>query len=268
MPEAGLAATHAFLDRLRRRHAPILLGPSPLDELARAAEAPPAEIVPRAIRHAPERIVALQRAVLDAGADAIVAPTARTSAAWLRTTGFAYRAAALTGLAIDLSREAALGAPRAAAIIGELDPMGGDERASSEARTHVERLAVAGVDAVIVLADTAARAVQLVELAGAHGLATLVELPAEAATEVPADVACVVVRSADPRAVAAAIGRLRRDGLRLGARLMTSQDARAAALAAERAHELWWTLGLDLIGAVGAAALAAQRAFAARARRA
>jgi hypothetical protein len=276
MPAAP-PATFALLDRLRRRSgAPLVLGSSPLDLLAAQPGELPAEILPRILRHAPERLVEAQRAIADAGADLLVAPTARTSAAGLRTTGFAYRAAALTGSAVELTRDAALASPRHAALIGEVEQLDDDARTAAESPTHIERLAVANVDAVLILAVDLAGAAALAALAQASRIGALVEIAAEAIAGSAGAVgalsasACIIVRGNDPEALAAALVRLRREcsEVRLGARLITDDDAVATRLAAQAAWAVLAPLGLALLGAVGPQALAGQRALAELTRRA
>jgi hypothetical protein len=276
MPAAP-PATFALLDRLRRRSgAPLVLGSSPLDLLAAQPGELPAELLPRILRHAPERLVEAQRAIADAGADLLVAPTARTSAAGLRTTGFAYRAAALTGSAVELTRDAALASPRHAALIGEVEQLDDDARTAAESPTHIERLAVANVDAVLILAVDLAGAAALAALAQASRIGALVEIAAEAIAGSAGAVgalsasACIIVRGNDPEALAAALVRLRREcsEVRLGARLITDDDAVATRLAAQAAWAVLAPLGLALLGAVGPQALAGQRALAELTRRA
>jgi hypothetical protein len=270
MPAAAPPATFALLDRLRRRNgAPLVLGGSPLELLGAHPGEPPAEVLPRILRHSPERLVEVQRAIADAGADLLVAPTAGTSAAGLRTTGFAYRAAALTGAAVELTRDAALASRRRAALVGELDLLDGDARAGAEGRTHVERLAVANVDAVLILADDLGRAAAIAEIARASRIGAIVEIAVEALTgragaaSAATACGCVVVRGIDPEAIGAAIKRLRREcpEVRFGARLMATSDAIATQLAAQAAWGVLAPLGLALLGAVGAQALAGQRAL-------
>lgn len=272
MPAAH-PATLALLDRLRRRNgAPLVLGSSPLDLLAALPGELPEQVLPRVLRHAPERLVEAQRAIAEAGADLLVAPTARTSAAGLRTTGFAYRAAALTGAAVELTRDAALASRRRAALVGEIELIDGDERTGAESPTHAERLAVANVDALLILAGDLQRAARLAEMAEASRIGALVEIGVEAlagaadatdATGAVASCGCVIVRGRDPDAIAAAIVRLRREcaEVRFGARLITDHDAMAAQLAAQAAWGVLAPLGLALLGAVGAQALAGQRAL-------
>jgi hypothetical protein len=170
---------------------------------------------------------------------------------------------------VELTRDAALASRRRAALIGEIDLLDADARAGAEARTHVERLAVANVDAVLILADDLARAAEIAAIAQASRIGAIVEITVEALTaRAGAAVAaracgCVVVRGGDPEAIGAAIARLRREcsDVRFGARLIGASDAIATQLAAQAAWGVLAPLGLALLGAVGVQSLAGQRAL-------
>lgn len=268
MPPHSHEATLALIDRLRRsRGAPLLLGPSARELLARESALPADEIVAHTLRSAADRLVSLQRRAAEAGADLLFAPTAQTSAAALRSTGFAYRAAALTGAAIELTRDAALaaGGRRAgASIAGEIHLDGAGGRATAEAPTHLERLAVASVDVVAIEAHDPelAGADELLELAAAHALPAVLVARAAGLGAVPSSCAALILEGRGDE-IAATIARLRRTNarLRFGALLREEGDETSSQLAAQGAWGALAPLDLDLLGARGPSALAALRAL-------
>ena len=149
----------------------MLLGPSPLDIVDGAG---PIALV-ESLRRAADSVIALQRRIVDAGAELVVAPTAETTAPALHQSGQAYRAAALTAAAVDLTRDAAFAARTHAAVIGEVVATGG-ALARIDARTHVERLATSAIDAVLVWGDDPEGLLDVVRAAAAHGLPTLIQI--------------------------------------------------------------------------------------------
>ena len=162
-------------DRLRGGSTrPMLLGPSPVDVVDGVLGSGPSALVD-ALRRAADAVIALQRRILDAGAELVVAPTAETTAPALHQSGQAYRAAALTAAAVDLTRDAAFAARTQAAVIGEVVASGG-ARARAEARTHVERLATSAIDAVLVWGDDPEGLLDVARAAAAHGLPTLLQI--------------------------------------------------------------------------------------------
>jgi hypothetical protein len=205
-------------DRLRSKGAaerPLLVGPDVAPQL------PHTELV-MALRRGAEEIVAAQRSIVEAGADAIVAPTSKTTAPALHRSGQAYRAAALTAAAIDLSRDAIFATRGRAWVLGEIDAEGA-HKLRAEARTHIERLATSAVDGVLVRAIDADAAAEIARTALAHALAVVVEVEAADAERVasllPAG-ATLLVRG-DLESCTAAMDRVRRDhaDLSLGVRL-------------------------------------------------
>lgn len=230
------------------RERPLLLGPS-LEDLY------PDDLAV-ALRRAADSIVGLQRSVVDAGAELVVAPTAGTTAPALHATGQAYRAAALTAAAVDLSRDGVLAAGRSAAVIGEVRALAGN-RARLEARTHVERLATSAIDAVLVLADDESATRELVAAAGEHHLPTLIDVDAARSSELDASTAAsaIVVRGDDPERIAAAIEELRArlPSTPLGARFVApTHDAQLAVAAA---WGVFAGLSLSIVGVSGNNAL-------------
>jgi hypothetical protein len=264
------ATTCTWIERLRRaRGAPLSLGPSASELLARELPLPEAERIPHALRSAADLLIGVQRRAAEAGAELLFAPTAATSAAALRATGYAYRAAALTGTAVELTREAARAcATRGAAprVLGEIVLDGPQGRATAEAPTHLERLALAGVDAIVIETSALADAAELLELAEAHAMPALVRVRGPVEGPVPRACAAVIVEAAADQIVGTVEHLRRTSGVRhFGALVSISADDDASAqLAALAAWGALASLDLDLLGARGLApghALAAARAL-------
>ncbi|MEO7097333.1 MAG: homocysteine S-methyltransferase family protein, partial [Polyangiales bacterium] len=152
------------------RARPLLLGPSPLDVFEGGQGA-----LVEALRRAADAVIGVQRRIVDAGADLLVAPTAGTTAPALHQTGQAYRAAALTAAAVDLTRDAAFAARTHAGVLGEV-VASSSARGRAEARTHVERLATSAIDGVLVWGDDPEGLLDVVRAAAAHGLPALMEI--------------------------------------------------------------------------------------------
>ena len=196
-------------ERLRSQSAkharPLILGP----DLASVVAHPEALVT--ALRHGADEIVAAQRSIVEAGAEVIVAPTSKTTAPALHQSGQAYRAAALTAAAVDLSRDAMFAARRKAFVVGEIDAEP-SPKMRAEARTHVERLATSAVDGVLVRALDHDAAAEIARTANTHALVALVEVDAEeaerAASLLPAGTPLVVRGDVD--ACIAALERVRR----------------------------------------------------------
>lgn len=237
-----------------------MLGPSLVDLYEEGPSA-----LGLALRRDASAVVAQQRAIVEAGAELVLAPTASTTAPALHATGQAYRAAALTALAIDLTRDAVLAAGGRALCLGELPQLPGRR---SEMHLHLERLATSGADGLLLtgddpdaLRDLAARALQ-------HLLPVLVELPphmADLASSLGAS--AVVFRDADPESLARAIDAVRSFAptLPLGARIeleLPADDRERAQLAVARAWSLLAPRAITLVGVSGPTALAALPALA------
>ncbi len=230
------------------RERPLLLGPSLEDVYP--------DDLAVALRRAADSIVGLQRSIVDAGAELVVAPTAGTTAPALHATGQAYRAAALTAAAVDLTRDGVLAAGRSAAVLGEMRALPGN-RARLEARTHVERLATSAIDGVLVLADDEAATRDIVAAASEHHLPTLVDIDAARIAEIAAvsTASAIVVRGDDPERIASAVEelRVRLPSTPLGARFIAPPHD--AQLAAARAWGVLADLSLAIVGVSGNNAL-------------
>ncbi len=109
-----------------------------------------------AAREAPDKLAAVHRAYIDAGADVISAFTERTTVRALARGGLGMRAAALTHRAVDIALEEVQRSGRSVAVAGVLGPLEDGSRTPS-ARTladeHTEqagRLAATGCSLMIV----------------------------------------------------------------------------------------------------------------------
>jgi hypothetical protein len=254
---AAFASLREWLREPRER--PLLLGPSlrdiypvgPDDEDAAAALA-------TALRRSADAIVNLQRSVVDAGAELIVAPTSGTTAPALHATGQAYRAAALTAAAVDLTRDGVLAAGRVAAIVGEVPALEG-ARARAEAFTHIERLATSAIDGLLVLAHDPQTTREVIDRATEHRLPALIEVDHDRlhlVSAVPRGSA-LVIRGDEPEKIVRAITEVRRTSptTAVGARLIAPNvDAQ---LAIAHAWASFAELSLSMIGVAGSAALSA-----------
>ena len=264
---------------------PLMLGPSCLELLGSSSLATSRSAtseraggegahgaIAHAIRRAGHEVIAHQRRVVEAGADLIVAPTAATTAIALHASGQAYRAAALTAAAVDLTRDAVLAASARASVLGEVLLQAG-ARAHAEARVHLDRLATSAVDGLLFdCADAPTRDGALGELLAASaalGLAALVEIDANEVDRidgalVAAPHVALLLRGGDPALLATAIARVREAHPRviLGARVVVShRDDADAQLAAAAAWDTLAALGLAVVGVRGDGALAALRAL-------
>lgn len=233
---------------------PLLLGPS-LSEIYSGE-------LSVALRRSADAIVDLQRGLVEAGADLVVAPTAGTTAPALHTTGQAYRAAALTAAAVDLTRDGALAGRRPASVLGEVPALSGS-RAKLEARTHVERLVTSAVDGLLVVVSDTGAAHDIIDAASSHRLPTLIEVDHALAPEFALPAASVIiVRGSDPHRIAAALSELhaRLPSTPLGARIVAPE--RDPQLAVAGAWSIFAGLSLAVIGVGGAKALDALAALA------
>ncbi|GAC1543732.1 MAG: hypothetical protein NVS3B10_31660 [Polyangiales bacterium] len=250
---------------------PLLLGPDVATQRPEGA-AP----IAGALRHAAHELVATARAIVDAGAELVLAPTTHTTAPALHRPGQAYRAAALTATAVDLTRDAVFAARTAAAVLGAIDADAGG-KARQESRTHVERLVTSAIDGVLLHARDLEATLDLLRTSAEHGVPALVELPpadarrfAAALSTLAASpaVAVLVVRSADVGLLRDALAPLRAQAeasegrLTLGARLVTAGDPVQAQREAAAAWQELAALGTCVLGVDGPASLAALRALA------
>lgn len=265
-PAAATAAPLSLRDRLRLAHVrPVVLGPS-LSDVFGDPNDDRHQALAMALRRSADAIVALQRAIADAGAEVVLAPTAATTAPALHATGQAYRAAALTAAAVDLSRDGVLAGGSSASVLGEVPTRAGS-RARMEAQLHVDRLATSTIDGILVLGDDLAVAAEIGRVASSHGITTLLEIEAGAARDLVSHVTAAplvgfggVVLRGHPDVLPFAVETLRSNAARndvpVGVRVQTGGDAAAAQMAVARAWELVAHLGVAMIGVSGGAALA------------
>lgn len=113
-----------------------------------------------------------------AGVHIIRANTGETTPKALGRTGYGYRAAKLTSLAVDLAVAAVEGCGRLICVAGVLPPMqGSDERLRNEQLAHAQRLVTAGCDLVFIEAvHTLREAVAATAAAAETGLPVIVTL--------------------------------------------------------------------------------------------
>jgi hypothetical protein len=241
------------------RERPLLLGPSLLDVYpVTAADENASGALANALRRSADAIVNLQRSVVDAGAELVIAPTAGTTAPALHATGQAYRAAALTAAAVDLTRDGVLAAGRSAAVIGEVPALEG-ARAKSEAITHIERLATSAIDGVLILAHDPDTTREVIDRAAEHRLPALIEIDHDRTStlsSVPAG-STIVVRGDDPAKLVSAISDLRHASptTPVGARFIAPDIDPQLAIA--HAWASFAELSLTIVGVAGHAALTA-----------
>lgn len=121
-----------------------------------------------ALLESPEIVGEIHRAYVEAGAELLTANTFRTQRRTLQHAGLGGRARELTRLAVDLAHAAAAEADRGASalVLGSAPPLEDcyrpdlvpdPETLDREHREHVENLARAGVDAVLVETMNSAR---------------------------------------------------------------------------------------------------------------
>ncbi len=248
----------SFGGDLRRRS---VLGPSPVDLFGGGADA-----LAVALRRCPEDLATLQRDLIRTGVDILLAPTGATTAPALHRTGQAYRAAALTAAAVEISRDAVAATPKLGGpwVFGEVPALPG-ARDLEEALTHVERLVTSAIDGVWVDAIDSDTTRAVLRSAAAHRLPAVVEVDeerlelAEVLGQEP--IALIVVRGAVPHALETALAalRVRFEHVPFGARL-----APAATLAASDAAAIvqaWWALPHDGLVALGVGGAHAQTAL-------
>jgi hypothetical protein len=231
--------------------APIVLGPSLTDVLQDDGEA-----LANALRRRADVVIATQRAIATAGAEIVLAPTACTTAPALHATGQAYRAAALTAVAVDLSRDGVLAARSNAYVVGEV-PAKSSARWENEARTHVERLAGAGADGVLAIVESARTARIVAETATSHGLPAIAEVDVARLNELASSFdglfAAIVVRCDKVEEIAAALEKVRAHSPCVGARVMVSGEN--AQLVAAHAWGEMASLEVSFLAVGGSAAL-------------
>jgi S-methylmethionine-dependent homocysteine/selenocysteine methylase len=139
----------------------------------------------RALLDAPELVAAIHRDYVAAGADVLTANTFRTQRRTLERVGIGDRAAALTETAVALARRAAreCEAERRVFVVGSAPPLEDcfrpdlvpdDPALAREHAEHVEHLAAAGVDGILVETMNSSReALAALRAARATGLPVL-----------------------------------------------------------------------------------------------
>lgn len=147
-----MSAVEALLARRAAR--PILLGGDPLASLRAFAPRALAEAgasLGRVVRDAPAAVSELHHRELVAGVDVLTALTAETTAPSLGRVGMAFRAAALTGAAVELADHARKLAPRPVVLAGVLGvPRSlGDARRDEELSLHAARLSATGCELIL-----------------------------------------------------------------------------------------------------------------------
>lgn len=132
---------------------PLILGSDPLASLrARGAAVSSHASVGRLLRESPRVVAELHEQEVALGVDVVRAITAATTPRALATIGMAFRAAALTGTAVELASEAAATAARRVAVAGILGhtaapPM--PDRIAEDYSLHADRLATAGCEILV-----------------------------------------------------------------------------------------------------------------------
>jgi S-methylmethionine-dependent homocysteine/selenocysteine methylase len=123
-------------------------------------------------------VAAVHQRFCAAGVHLVRANTAETTPRALARTGYGYRAAKLSSLAIDLAVSAVEGSGRQVCVAGVLPPMqGSDEKLRGEQLAHAQRLMAAGCDLIFVDAvHTLREAVAATAAAAETGLPVLVTL--------------------------------------------------------------------------------------------
>ncbi len=141
------------------RSAPVLLDGATGTELERRGARTTLPLwSAAALVEAPALIRQIHRDYAAAGAEALTANTFRTQRRTLARQELGEQAAALTALAVELAREAALAAPRPIWVLGSDPPLEDcyrpdlvppDAALASEHAEHCRNLAAAGVDAIL-----------------------------------------------------------------------------------------------------------------------
>jgi len=134
-----------------------------------------------ALMETPELVLAIHRADVSAGADALTANTFRTHGRTLAREGRAGQARRLTSIAVGLAREASKSAPKPVFVLGSLSPLEdcyrpdlapGPEALAREHALQAEALADTGVDAILLETHN-----NVAELAAAAKAARDTDLP-------------------------------------------------------------------------------------------
>lgn len=132
---------------------PLILSGDPLASLrGQGTAVPSTTAVGRLLRESPRVVAELHEQEVALGVDIVRALTSATTTRALAPIGMAFRAAALTGTAVELATEAAGAAPRRVAVAGILGhtaaaPMA--ERIAEDYAVHAARLAAAGCEILV-----------------------------------------------------------------------------------------------------------------------
>ncbi len=111
-----------------------------------------------ALLEAPQSVLQVHRAYVEAGADLLTANTFRTQRRTLARGGHGERAGDLTGFALDLARRALAGVERPVAVLGSAPPLEDcyrpdlvpdDTDLAREHGEHAANLVAAGADAIL-----------------------------------------------------------------------------------------------------------------------
>jgi 5-methyltetrahydrofolate--homocysteine methyltransferase len=148
-----VTAISAILCRLDAGR-PLIVGGDPLASFAaRGVDVSGPAPLGRLVRELPEAIAQHYEREIAAGVDVLCALTAETTTRALARIGMGYRAAALTGTAVEHAQAAVERAIRPVAIAGALGGRGTGvmqpERLAEEYAMHAARLAAAGCDIII-----------------------------------------------------------------------------------------------------------------------
>ena len=148
-----MSAISVILPRLEAGR-PLILGGDPEAELlARGVVLPAPAALGRLLREQPMTVADHYELEIASGVDVLCALTSETTPRALGQIGMAFRAAALTGAAVDLAHDAAQRAARVVAVAGLLGARSGaplqPDRIAEEYAMHAARLAAAGCEILI-----------------------------------------------------------------------------------------------------------------------
>lgn len=246
-----MSALSAILPRLEAGR-PLILGADPMAMLrARGVDVEGPSASGRLLREHPMLVADHYELDVASGVDILCALTSETMPRALGQIGMAFRAAALTGAAVDLAHEVSQRAAREVAVAGLLGARSGGpgqaDRIAEEYAMHAARLAAAGCEILVTRAfggagplTRLARLASIVSASSTHlptwaiievtpGLATPEGEPigecARAAADSGADVVLLEVPSVEVGL--GAVERLPQGALRPGALLAASPSSRA-----------------------------------------
>jgi 5-methyltetrahydrofolate--homocysteine methyltransferase len=148
-----VSVSHPILSRLDTGR-PLLLGGDPLASLrARGVALHPPAGLGRLLRESPAAAREHYHQEIACGVDVLACLTSDTIPRALQQIGMAFRAAALTGCAVDLALDVADVAPRPVIVAGVLGnervPPAAEDRIGEELGTHAARLAAAGCELIL-----------------------------------------------------------------------------------------------------------------------